>query len=333
MTIVVAGFDVESDILAEKLISLDPVHERAIKDSIESHACQVIASRAALKKPTKAFVYSDSLWSREEANGRMPVAETAPKIFEVPISIAAPLFDSDGSPTGRVQEHYTHSCGVAYSGSSQASHLVIETFRQEMQRLRYTWITGQSRTDAGRYAICRAGSKDDISAHSSVCDRYSDDINFDLRDLPCLTATFTAEVFHHCFTVVIRDFFVKHDKIKGHKRDFDLKLNFVLLAYCLESKRPTIYSFDWTIDTGTFPQSFKPARIEHDSMDLAVLGQLSWRDDLMAVRDHAISSGVSASGEVLRRVRELIQQNLARNYVGGSVQTGWLDNNGFTKHD
>lgn len=332
MTVIVAGFDADppSSPLrwARDFPELCAQNLTPTTEEIELDEAALFVE--ALATPEEAFLLADSLLSRKMTGGdRMPVADSAEKIFEIDIKIATPDFDPSGFPTGRCVPQRTGSCGVGYAGSAQMCPLVLERFRQRMARLRYTWISAKG-TTSGRYAICEKGASEDISTIRDERMAYGESIDFASMDLPPLEAEFVAEVFAGCFDEALNDYFPKQAQIlRSHS--VDISIEFVLLTYCEALKVPKIYHFEWAEDPESFPRGFKSVRQEVMPGDIAVLGHPSWKEALVSAREDAISSRTHIEPHVSRRLKAVIDANAEDNYVGGEIRSGRLDSRGFRK--
>lgn len=288
--------------------------------------------RRQLKSPDVAFVFADSLLSRNVGDQRMPVAESAEKIFDVPIVISVPRFDPVGAPNGGYEERYRFSCGVSYAGSSAMCQLVLERFRREMLTLRYTWVSN-GYGSPGNYAICHSGSPEDINSPRSEYIEYADNIDFLSSDLPPLRADFVANQFQRCFNLAIQDHFPKEDKISGYQRELDIEIDFVLLTFCLDQRAPKIFKLGWELNHEEFPKGFKATCVPSQVEDLVVLGHCSWRSDLLASRNEAVRAGEGVTAAVRMQLERLLIEHRAGNSVGGKLRAGKLDSYGFTKYD
>lgn len=283
----------------------------------------------ALESPTAAFVLADSLLSREIGGGRLPTAETAEKVFEIDIEISKPEFDPSGFPTGRAYKSTTFSCGVAYAGSVAMSQLVIDRFRQAMKNLRYTWIDGKWK-GPGRYAICAMGDAEDITAPSNHRISYTDDIDFARRSLPPLEADFAAGIFARCFNEALKDHFPKEAEFRPNG-DVDIKIEFVLLAFCQSQNAPRIYRLTWADDRDVFPLGSKSVRQEVEYDEFVVLGHSSWTPEMIKSRNDAIESRTSVQTCTERRLTAMVRAHESENFVGGAIKAGRLNYLGFQK--
>ena len=77
--------------------------------------------------------------------------------------------------------------------------------------------------------------------------------------------------------------------------------------------------------------TFKPARHEIASDELAVVGHPSWMPELLDAREAAIASRVRVEPCVTRRLANAIQAHAAEDFVGGALRAGRLDARGFRK--
>ncbi len=332
MTVVVAGFDTDPPSSSLRWARDFPEFsdETRTPTTKEIEIDEAALFVKALTVPQEAFLLADSLLSREViGRDRMPVADSAEKIFAIDIKIAVPDFDRSGFPTGRCVPQGTYSCGLGYAGSAQMCPLVLERFRQEMINLRYTWISAM-RSSPGKYAICQKGAPEDIATIRDDRMAYGESIDFASHDLPPLEARFVAEVFAGCFNEALMDHFPKQAQIsKSHEVEIDIE--FVLLAYCQMLKTPKIYHFDWEDDLDNFPRGFKAVRREVAPGELVVLGHTSWGNDLASAREDAISSRERIEPRVRSKLNAAIEANTAANYVGGKIRSGRLDSLGFQK--
>lgn len=329
MTIVVAGFDFDRPISMHRLaVDFPELTEDSTpptEEEIEQELLKDLAERLA--NPRKAYVLADSLLSRGLSGGRMPVAESAQKICEVPIEISKPDFDPYGGTTGRTHMAYNYTCGVSYAGSAQMWQLTLDLFRQAMKHLRYTWISSSQWDTPGHYSICCAGSSEDISTPGPERVEFDDEIDFAERDMPLLEAGFVAEVFGECLTMALSDHFPKEVDIQPLGA-FHIDIDFVLMAYCLKNGEPKLYHFTWQDDLDAFPRGFKSKCMEVPVDDLVVLGHKSWKPNMMKARDAAISLREPIEPKVRGQMAASIKANAAANYVGGKIRCGYLDSLG-----
>jgi hypothetical protein len=331
MTVVVAGFDTDPPPSSLRWVGIfdDEPSQNPAPSKEEIQQDEVALFAEALESPKEAFLLADSLLSREVPGGRLPVADSAEKIFEIGIEIAIPDFDPLGHPTGRVYQHTTFSCGVGYAGSSAMCHLTLERFRQEMKSLRYTWIDNDWGRP-GKYAICQKGASEDIASISDRRLAYDDEINFSTGNLPPLEAEIVANIFALCFNEALMDHFPKEAQI-ARSNHVEVAIEFVLLAFCQKLKTPKIYRFSWEDDRNTYPSGFKSVRHEVPFNELAVLGHTSWTSELLHARNSAIASRLAIESSVRASLAAAIKANSAENYVGGSIRAGRLDSQGFQK--
>ena len=245
-------------------------------------------------KPTKAFLLADSLLSRDADGGRQAVADEAEKLLEVEISLSIPDFSPHGYPSGGFTHLRKTSCGVAYSGSPHMWQFTVERFREEMRNLHYTWA-GSDYGVPGHYAICKSSDPEDMAFAEGT---FDESIDFDSRELPPLDGAFVADVFASCFDAALMDHFPKEYDNKGQPVGFEIPIEFILQVYCEKYKAPKIYRFGWEVDRGQFPTGYKSVCAEVQFDEVAVLGQVSWRPNLVQVRQQAIAAGQSVQSAV-----------------------------------
>lgn len=329
MTIVVAGFDIDPPSSYRRFVGLlddEPTTQPApTKAELAEEERQLYAE--ALKKPTKAFLFADSLLSRAADGRRQAVAGEAEKLFELEISLSIPDFSPHGYPSRRFTILRKTSCGVAYSGSPHMWQFTVERFREEMRNLHYTWA-GSDYGVPGHYAICKANDPEDMAFAKGT---FDESINFDSRGLPPLEGAFVADVFASCFDAALMDHFPKEYDNEGQPVSFEIPIEFLLQVYCEKDKAPKIYRFGWEDDRGQFPTGYKSVRAEVQCDEVAVLGQVSWWPPLVQVRQQAIAEGKSVQRAMEQKLVSLIVANAQANYVGGRLRAGTLSCRGFEK--
>jgi hypothetical protein len=103
MTVVVAGFDAEYPTSSRRFAGFDDQPALTAEDQAAVTREEIDGYRRALTAPTTAFIFSDSLLSREVAQGRMLVADSAQKIFRIPIGISIPRSTLQAAQPGGIR--------------------------------------------------------------------------------------------------------------------------------------------------------------------------------------------------------------------------------------
>lgn len=297
-----------------------------------------------LRRPRQAFVYADSLLSREIAAQqdtaqpgaralakRVPAAQTAKKIAAVDLVLSIPDLDPEGYPTGRFHPHQRDTCGIAYSGDSHMYQLTAEHFRRRAERLHYTWLPPKSgpRGGPGSYGICEAGSPIDVGHPANRIDAYDESINFAGIELPALKANTVLRMFRAAFDDALNDYVELETSYRTTYQENPVKIEFVLLTYCRATHQPVIYHVNYHPAYGRHVSGYKSSGSRLMWNDLAVLGMESARGELQLARDGAITRLASIDSHVGYSVRTIVKREAGNGYVGGKVCRGILDSYGF----
>lgn len=284
----------------------------------------------------RIFFVGDTLLSQDgRFDKRDRLIEIFKKIRSIPVKVWSPSFDLEGS-FRRYFESFTSTCVIAFSGSALTFGHMINGIQEHLGQLRYTFVDGQ-------FKIVKHCSDQAIQVNHA--EFWDDDIVFDSRNLPALTADFQMEVISHVIRRALKD--VSAHRLLDQSTFNAIRCQLAVALYCWEARKPALYQVEVVL-TDEFPKyaTLKYRRLEEN--EIVVLGRplQEEAEQLMKTLREAPEPPARKSKpgayhdrgtEDLRVAKGLVRKEILAdeegelNYVGGLIDCWEFAYNGSTE--
>lgn len=284
----------------------------------------------------RIFFVGDTLLSTEgRTDKRDRLIEIFKKVRSIPVKIWTPHFDTDGH-FARYLESFSSSCVIAYAGSTLTFSHMLNGIQEHLGQLRYTFIDGQ-------YKIVKHCSDDAIQ--KNYAETWADDIVFESRNLPALTADLQMEVISHVIRRALKD--VSAHRLLDQNSFKSISCQLAVALYCWEARKPVLYHVEVVL-TEDFPKYATLKYRQLGEQETAVLGKPLQREvvELMrAVRDAPespaektrIGGQLDPGTDELKAAKTLLRKEILAdeagelNYIGGRIDCWEFSDRGHTK--